>query len=312
MKLISVITGCFNEEENVPLVYERVKAVFANLPGYDHEMIFIDNASTDNTVARLKQIAKTDKHLKLIVNTRNFGGVRSYYHALLQAGGDAVVAMSCDLQDPPELIPDFIREWENGAQVVAAVKTTSRENYFVHKFRTACYKILNTLSSIELIEHHTGFGLYDHRVIVELRKLDDRYPFFRGLICELGFKTARVPFEQPQRKFGRTKFKWYDLYDMAMLGLTSHSVVPMRIATFMGFALAGLSFLVAFGYLVAKLIFWSSFPLGLAPLVIGMFGMFSVQLIFIGLLGEYIGASHRQLLHRPLVVEQERINFDPD
>ncbi|MBX9666423.1 MAG: glycosyltransferase family 2 protein [Candidatus Obscuribacterales bacterium] len=310
MKKISIVSGCFNEEDNVLILIERIRAVFSTLPQYDYEVIFIDNASTDGTVKKLKMVAEQDRRIKIIVNNRNFGVLRSSYHAFLQASGDAVCPMASDLQEPPELLPAFITAWESGAEVVAAVKESSEENWIIFLLRTVFYKLLNKFANIKLIEHYTGFGLYDKCVIKELRQLDDSYPFFRGLIFELGFTIAKVTFKQPERIHGRTKYRWYDLYDIAMNGLTSHSVIPMRIATIMGFTLAGLSFLVATIYLIVKLIFWSSFPLGMAPLVIGMFGMFSVQLIFIGLLGEYIGASHRQLLNRPFVIERERINFD--
>ncbi len=311
MKLISVTAGCYNEEQNVELLYDRLRKVFEQLPNYNYEIIIIDNASTDNTVAILKQLAKKDKNLRVIVNNRNFGATRSCYHAFLLARGDAVIPMAADLQDPPELIPEMVRLWEQGEQVIMAVKTQSEESQLMFFLRTIYYKSLNAMANIELIEHVTGFGLYDKRVLIELRKLSDTYPYFRGLIAELGFRPYKIPFVQPQRKFGKSRYSWFDLYDMAMVGLTSHSIVPMRMATIMGFFLAIVSLLVALFYLLYKLIFWRSFAVGIAPLLIGMFGMFSVQLMFIGLLGEYIGASHRQVLNRPLVVEKERINFEP-
>lgn len=306
------MTPCFNEEQNVELAYESVKSVFAQLPDYRYEHIFIDNASADSTVFKLKHLAKTDKNLKIIVNMRNFGHIRSPYYGLLQARGDAVIYMACDLQDPPELIPELIKQWEKGEKLVVAVKTQSEENIFVYAFRTFYYKLLNAMANVQLIEHFTGFGLYDRTVITELSKLNNCYPYTRGLVSELGFTAAKVPFTQPQRKFGKSHLNVYHLYDLAMLGLTSCSTVPMRIATIIGFFMAILSLLVSLFYLVYKLIFWTSFQIGMAPIVIGIFLMFSIQLIFIGILGEYISAVHVQVLERPLVVEKERINFEEE
>lgn len=310
MKLISVVSPCCNEEGNVQILYERVKAIFDQLPQYHFEMIMIDNASTDHTLDRLKEIAASDKRFKVIANLRNFGHVRSPFYALLQARGDAVISMASDLQDPPELIMDMIKAWEEGELLVAAVKHASEENPIVYKMRTTYYRLLNSLGNVDLIEHFTGFGLYDRRVIEELRHINDPYPYVRGLVSELGFKAKQLPFEQPTRKHGKTKLNLYHLLDFAMLGLTSHSIVPMRLATITGLCLSVASLLVALFYLIYKIIFWQRWELGMAPVVIGMFAMFSIQLFFIGLLGEYIGASHRQLLHRPLVVEKERINFE--
>jgi glycosyltransferase involved in cell wall biosynthesis len=309
MKTISVVSGCYNEEENVQELYAQLCAVFSELPAYDFEIIFIDNASSDNTVPLLRQIARTDKRVKVIVNARNFGTVRSGYHGLLQARGDAVVGMAADLQDPPRLIKEFVAKWEEGYKIVLAIKTDSKESRLVYLLRTAYYSTVKRLADIELTAHSTGFGLYDRQVIDILRKLDDPYPYFRGLISDIGFESAKIPFTQPQRHRGITKNNFYTLYDLAMLGLTSHSKVPLRLAAMLGFAMSLLSLICAVAYFVYKLIFWNSFPVGQAPIIIGLFLFSSVQLFFIGILGEYIGAIHTQVLHRPLVVEKERINF---
>ncbi len=311
MTFLSIVTGCFNEADNVTELYERICRTFADeLPGYAFELIFIDNASTDKTVEVLKDIGRTDKRVKIIVNNRNFGHIRSGYHALLQAKGEATIALASDLQDPPEMIPKFVKKWEEGYKVVLAQKTNSEESPLFFLVRRIYYNVINRLSEIELAKNVTGFGLYDHQVIEDIRRIDDPYPYFRGLICDLGYKQALIPFTQPARKCGFTKNNFYTLWDLAMLGITNHSKVPLRLATFAGFGVGTFSFLVALGYLIYKLLFWSSFQLGTAPLVIGMFFIGAVQLVFIGLLGEYIGAIHTQVLRRPPVIEKERINFD--
>jgi glycosyltransferase involved in cell wall biosynthesis len=309
MKTITVASGCFNEEGNISELYSRLCAVFAEMPSYHWEIIFIDNASTDRTAEILREIAATDRRVKLIVNARNFGAVRSSSHVLMQAYGDAVVGMASDLQDPPELIKQFVTKWEEGYRVVLAVKTESEESPVFYAVRTAYYALVKRLADIQLTPHSTGFGLYDKQVIDVFRKLDDPYPYFRGLVSDIGFESAKIPFTQPQRKRGITKNNFYTLYDLAMLGLTSHSKVPLRLATMIGFAMSLMSLLVAFAYLIYKLAFWYNVPFGFAPIIIGLFLFCSVQLFFIGILGEYIGAIHTQVLHRPLVVERERINF---
>lgn len=310
MKLISVVTACFNEEENVKEVYEQVKAVFNDLSQYEYEHIFIDNASKDRTVALLKEIAQKDHRVKIIVNTRNFGQIRSGTHVLMQAKGDAVIGIVADLQDPPEMITDFIRKWEEGYKIVIGVKSKSEESPFFFAVRKTYYNLIGRLSEIELIKNFTGFGLYDQKVIEILRSIEDPYPYFRGLICDIGFERAVIEYVQPVRKRGFTKNNFYTLYDLAMLGITNHSKVPLRLATMTGFIVALMSLLVALGYFVYKLIFWENFQVGMAPLVIGLFFFSSVQLIFIGIIGEYIGAIYTQVLKRPLVIEKERINFD--
>lgn len=309
MKSISIVTACFNEEENVEPLYEKVKEVMAELPDYRYEHIFIDNASQDQTVSILKRIAARDKNIKVIVNARNFGHIRSPYHALLQATGDLVMSIVADFQDPPELIPEFVKKWEEGYKIVIGVKTNSEESPVFFAVRKMYYSFVGRLSEIELVKNFTGFGLYDQQVIGVLREINDPYPYFRGLICDIGFERAVIEYLQPNRKRGFTKNNFYTLYDMAMLGITNHSKVPLRLATTLGFILAIFSLLVAVGYFIYKLVHWNNFNLGMAPIVIGLFFFSSVQLFFSGILGEYIGAIHTQVLKRPLVVEKERINF---
>ncbi|WP_042227437.1 glycosyltransferase family 2 protein [Paenibacillus popilliae] len=310
MKKISIVTPCYNEAENVEELYQQVKKVFDDLPGYDYEHIFIDNASKDKTVSILKEIAAVDHNVKIIVNARNFGHIRSPYHALLQADGDAVILLVADLQDPPNMIKDFILKWEEGYKVVLGVKTQSHESPVMFAIRKMYYNFINRVSEIELTKNNTGFGLYDNKVIEILRKIDDPYPYFRGLISDIGFESYKIEYVQPVRRRGITKNNFYTLYDIAMLGITNHSKIPLRLAAMLGFLMSALSLLTAGGYLIAKLFFWSSFTLGMAPLVIGLFLFSSVQLFFIGIIGEYIGSIHTQVLKRPLVVEKERINFD--
>lgn len=309
MKLISVVTGCYNEEENIAELHTRLCTVFAQLPAYDFEIIIIDNASTDGTANVLRRLAAEDARVKVILNARNFGHIRSGYHAFLQARGDAAVIMASDLQDPPDLIPDLIAKWEEGAKAVVAVKNESEETRLFFFLRRTYYRLVRRLAEFDIIQNFTGFGLYDRAIVDYCRKLDDPYPYFRGLISEIGLPTVRVPFVQPRRKRGFTKNNFYILYDIAMLGITNHSKVPLRLATMMGFGMSLLSLLVAIVYMIYKLIFWYNFPIGLAPIIIGLFLFSSVQLFFIGILGEYIGAIHTQVLRRPLVVEKERINF---
>ena len=309
-KLISVMMPCYNEAENVEQAYREVRRIFENLPQYDYEHIFIDNASTDQTVDILKRLAAEDQRLKIIVNTRNFGHIRSPYHGILQAGGAAVICLASDLQEPPSLIPEFLKWWEQGFKMVRGVKSQSEESALMFAIRKMYYNFINRVSDIKLLKNSTGFGLYDRCVIEELRKIDDPYPYFRGLVSDIGFPSHEIEYTQPLRKRGISKNNFYTLYDIAMLGITNHSKVPLRLATMLGFAMAIASFLIAMGYLVAKLIFWDQFSLGTAPLIIGLFFLGSVQLFFIGIIGEYIGAIYTQVQKRPLVVEKERVNFD--
>lgn len=310
MPFISVITPCFNEEENVAEVYAQVKAAIAGLPGYTYEHIFIDNASTDRTVEILRSIAERDRDVKVIVNARNFGHLRSPHHALLQTSGEAVISIVADLQDPPSLIPEFIRKWESGYKVVAGVKPESEEGWFRFHLRKLYYNFLGKIANISLVKNFTGFGLYDRHVVEILRKIDDPYPYFRGLVADLGFEPALIEYRQPRRKHGTTHHNMFTLYDMAMLGITSHSKAPLRLATMLGFFMSIMSFIVSLGFLVMKLLYWNRFTFGLAPLLIGIFFLGSIQLVFIGVIGEYIGAIYTQVQHRPLVIEKERINFD--
>lgn len=309
MRLISVVTPCFNEEQNIEAFYLAVKKVFDDLKQYDYEHIFIDNASKDRTATILKGIAAKDKKVKIIINARNFGTVRSPYYALLQSRGDATVILAADFQDPPDIIKEFLLKWQDGFKIVIAVKKRSKESLLMFTVRKLYYMLISRLSDIEQIPNFTGFGLYDKKVIDILRTIDDPYPYFRGLIRDIGFEIAKIEFVQPKRQKGRTKNNFYTLYDMAMLGITNHSKVPLRLATMLGFLISLASILVALGYFLYKLLFWKSFSVGIAPLVIGFFFFASVQLFFIGILGEYIGAIHTQVLKRPLVIEKERINF---
>ena len=309
MPKISVVTPVYNEEENIRALHAQIREVFSKLPGYAYEHICIDNASKDRTVEILREMACEDKNLKVIVNTRNFGHIRSPYHAFLQAQGDAVIAMAGDLQDPPALIPEFIKKWEEGYKIVLGVKTSSEESPLMFFVRKRYYDFISRLSEIELVKNFTGFGLYDRAVVEIIRKVDDPYPYFRGLIADLGFEAARISYRQEARRRGITKNNFYTLYDMAMLGITQHSKVPLRLAAMLGFVMSMVFFLIAAGYLVAKLMFWDKFPMGTVPILIGLFGFSSVQLFFIGIIGEYIGAIYTQVLRRPLVIEKERINF---
>jgi glycosyltransferase involved in cell wall biosynthesis len=311
MSLISIVTPCYCEQDNVRLLYERIRSVFATgFPQHDYEHIFIDNASTDKTVARVKELCAEDKRVKLIVNTRNFGHIRSPYHGMLQARGDAVILMASDLQDPPECIESFITHWEKGYKLVLGVKRQELGSPVMAAVRKHYYKLLERLSDVEIVRDFTGFGLYDRAVLNDLRGLNDAYPYLRGIISELGYEPALVPFDKPPRKRGITHNNFYTLYDMAMLGITNHSKVPLRLATLLGFGVSLLSLCAGFFYMAYKLIFWDQFVVGMAPMVIGMFFFGAVQLIFLGIVGEYVGAIHTQVLARPLVIEKERVNFD--
>ncbi|HSU19261.1 MAG TPA: glycosyltransferase family 2 protein [Acidobacteriaceae bacterium] len=310
MKTISIITPCYNEEANVLNLYNQVRQVMANIGRYEYEHIFIDNHSHDNTVAILKMIAAEDPNVKVIVNARNFGHIRSPIHGLFQARGDAMIGIVADLQDPPPMIADLIREWENGAYCVLGIKRTSEEHSLMFWLRKQYYKLAERLSSIETIQNYTGFGLYDRKVVELVRSFDDPYPYFRGMIAEIGLPTVKLLYDQPARRFGVTKNNWYTLYDIGMLGIINHSKVPLRLATFAGFIGAGISFLTALGYLAAKIVLWNSFTVGVAPMLIGVFFVLSIVLVCMGIMGEYIGAIYTQLQHRPYAVELERLNFD--
>jgi glycosyltransferase involved in cell wall biosynthesis len=308
-KLISIVTPCYNEELNVNLIYSKVKEVFQNLPQYSYEHIFIDNCSKDSTVSILKEICKSDVNAKLIVNTRNFGWMRSPYYALLQSSGDATILIVADLQDPPEMIFKFLEKWEEGFKVVIGVKAQAEESRLMFLIRSTYYNLINKLSDTELIKNYTGYGLYDKVIIEILRTLDDPYPYFRGLISEIGYEVFKIPYTQPTRKRGISTSNFYALYDVGILGITNHSKMPLRLATFIGFVMSLCSLAIAFIYFIYKLVRWDWFSAGQAPLVIGLFFFSSVQLFFIGIVGEYIGSIHTQVLKRPLVIEKERINF---
>ncbi len=309
MKKISVVSPAYNESGNVEPLVERVRAVFAALPQYDYEHIIIDNASTDSTVAELRLLAAKDPHVKVIVNARNFGHIRSPHHAMLEAEGDAVIVLLSDLQDPPELIAEFLRDWELGWKVVVGVKTTSEESGLMYRVRTAYYRTVEKLTSVQVLRHYTGFGLYDRQVMEVVRRYGDPYPYFRGMVAEVGFPIKQIAYGQKRRERGITKNNFYTLYDIAMLGITNLSKVPLRLVTFGGFVFAFISLLIGSFYLLGKLIFWNHFELGLAPTMIGLFFLGSVQLIAIGIIGEYIGSIHTIVQNRPLVTEKERINF---
>lgn len=308
-KRITLVTPTRNEKGNVRVIHERLRSVVASIPGCEFEHLFVDNASTDGTVEELRAIAAQDPKVKVILNNRDFGHVRSPFHGLLVAPGDAVIVMASDLQDPPELVPDFVRKWLGGVPVVVGEKVSSAESPLFFSVRKAYYRVLRRIANVDLLENVTGFGLYDRRVVEAFRSLDDPYPYVRGLISELGFPVARIPYEQPRRERGLTKNNFLTLYDVAMLGMTSHSKAPLRLATMLGFAASAVSLVVGVIYLVYKLVFWDRFALGVAPVLIGMSFFASVQLFFIGIIGEYIGAIHTRVSRRPLVVERERINF---
>jgi len=293
----------------VQTLHAKVQEIMKGVSGVNYQHLFIDNASIDTTQAELRKLASENKNVRVILNQRNFGHVRSPYYGLLESEGDAVVVVAADMQDPPELIPDFIQKWKEGFPVVVGQKLISQESSLFFALRTGYYRVVRRLADVELMDNVTGFGLYDRKVIEVFRSLDDPYPYVRGLISELGYPVARIPYKQPERKRGITKNNFYTLYDLAMLGITSHSKVPLRLATMLGFATSAVSFLVGLVYLVYKLVYWERFALGVAPVVIGMFFFASVQLFFIGIIGEYIGAIHTRVNHRPLVIEKERINF---
>lgn len=309
-RLLSVVTSCYNEEENVRALAEAVRNVMAKHPQYRYEHIFIDNASRDGTRRILREMCAADPNVKAIFNARNFGAVRSGIHVLLQARGDAVLALACDFQDPPELLNEFITRWEQGSKIVLGVKTSAEERSVFYAIRGWYYRLLGKISDAPPVVQSTGFGMYDRVVIEHLRRIADPYPFFRGLLSEIGYEPTLVPFHQPQRKRGMSSQNFYSLYDQAFLGITSHSKVPLRLATMLGFVLGVLSVLVGLGYLMAKLMLWDSFSLGVAPILVGFFFLTSVQLFFIGIVGEYVGVIWTHVRDVPHIFELERINFE--
>lgn len=314
-KLISVMIPCYNEVENVGPISEAVIEVFENqLPDYDYYIMFIDNASNDGTRDILEQLCASNKKIRAIFNVTNFGQFNSPFYGICQTTGDCTISMACDFQDPVELIPRFVEEWEKGHKIVSAIKTSSKEPAIIYLCRTIYYKMIKNMSDVKMIEHFTGFGLYDKTFVAIMRELKDPIPFLRGVVAEYGdgFNRTTVEFEQPKRKYGKTKNNFYSLYDAAMLSFTSYTKVGLRLATFIGFACSALSFLIGIAYLVLKLIFWDFFAIGYAPIMIGVFMLGGIQLCFIGFMGEYILNINTRIINRPIVVEERRINFDED
>ena len=309
-KKISVMIPCYNELENVVPMSEAVVEQFEkNLPEYDYELVFIDNCSTDGTRNKLEEICAKNNKIKAIFNAKNFGQFNSPFYGMCQTTGDATITMCCDFQDPVDLIPQFVREWEKGYKIVAAIKTSSDENSLMYFLRTCYYKLIKKMSNVEQIEHFTGTGLYDKSFIKVLKELDDPTPFLRGIVAELGFKRKDIYYKQKIRRSGKTHNNWYSLYDAAMLSFTSYTKIGLRMATIIGFLFATINMLIAVGYLIAKLIWWDNFTLGTAPMLIGIFFIGSIQLFFLGLMGEYILNINTRVMKRPLVVEEKRINF---
>lgn len=314
MKKISVVIPTYNEEENVKPMAEAVTNLFdVQLADYDYEVIFIDNCSKDKTRELLGEICKENKKVKAIFNAKNFGQFNSPYYGLLQATGDCAVLLAADFQDPVEMIPVFVSEWEKGSyNIVCGIKTSSKENKLVYLLRSIYYKMIKKMSDVEQIEHFTGFALYDQSFIEVLRKLDDPKPFLRGIVAELGGKRKDVPYTQPRRRAGKTKNNWYSLYDAAMLSFTSYTKIGLRLATFAGFFVGFASFVLGIVYLILKLMYWNRFAAGQAPILLGMLFLGAVQLLFIGFLGEYILSINSRVMKRPLVVEERRLNFDDE
>ncbi len=309
-KTISIMIPCYNEQENVVPIYEAVKGQLTDhCPAYDYEILFIDNKSKDRTREIIREICSGDKHVRAIFNVKNFGQFNSPYYGLLHTSGDCTITICADFQDPPELIPQFVHAWEEGYKIVIGRKTKSRENPLVYWLRGCYYKLIKKMSSTEQIEQFTGFGLYDRSFVQTLRKLNDPTPFIRGIVAELGPERKEIEYEQPQRRAGKTHNNWYTLYDAAMLSFTSYTKAGLRMATFFGFFVAILSFLIGLFYLIAKLLFWYKFTAGYAPMMIAIFFMGGVQLAFLGFLGEYVMSINTRIMNRPLVVEEERINF---
>lgn len=310
MKTISIVVPCYNEEENVIPLSRAITALFeGELADYRYELIFIDNDSRDRTRELLRGLCQSDPGIKAIFNAKNFGQFNSPYYAMLQTSGDCTILMAADFQDPVEMIPQYVREWENGYKIVIGIKKSSQENKLMYWLRGCYYKLIKKLSDVEQIEQFTGFGLYDARFIQVMRSLDDPTPFLRGIVAELGFQRKEIPYEQPLRRAGKTSNNFYRLYDAAMLSITSYTKVGLRLATIFGSICAGISIVVALVYLVMKLIWWDRFPAGMAPMLIGMLFLGSIQIFFIGLLGEYIMSINQRVMKRPLVIEEERLNF---
>ncbi len=315
MKKISIMIPCYNEEENIPAIGEAVAAeIEKSLPEYDYEICYVDNASTDRTRELIEKQCAENKKFKAIFNVTNFGQFNSPFNGMCALNGDCVIPVCADFQDPVEMIPVFVHEWENGHRIVSGVKSTSKENGFVYFLRSVYYKLIKRMSSVKMIEHFTGFGLYDKSFIKLLRELDDSLPFIRGIVAEYGegFNLKLVEYEQPRRRAGKTHNNFYTLYDAAMLSFTSYTKVGLRIMTLLGFFVGFIDVIVAIVYLVLKLRHWYSFHAGYAPMIIGMFLIGAVQLVFMGLMGEYIMNINTRTIHRPIVVEEKRINFEEE
>ena len=312
MKKISILIPCYNENENVVPMSEAVVDIMTReLPQYDYELVFIDNDSRDGTRDKLRAICAKNPKIKAIFNAKNFGQFNSPYYGVLQVTGDCVIQMCCDFQDPVELIPRYVKEWENGYKIVIGIKTSSKENPIMRMLRTIYYKMIKMMSDVEQIEHFTGSGLYDRAFIEVLRELDDPIPFMRGIVAELGFARKEIEYEQPKRRAGKTHNNFYSLYDAAMLSITSYTKIGLRLATFAGAGVGMLSFVLGIVYFILKLIHWERYPAGTVPILIGMLFLGGVQLFFIGFIGEYILNINKRVMHRPLVIEAERLNFDP-
>ena len=312
-KVISIMIPCYNEEENARPIYEAVRdELISSCPNYDYEILFIDNKSQDRTRGIIEDICARDKHVKAIFNCKNFGQFNSPYYGITQTSGDCTITICADFQDPVELIPRFVAEWEKGYKIVIGRKTRSQESKIMYFLRGCYYKLIRSMSNVEMIEQFTGFGLYDKSFVETLRNLKDPTPFIRGIVAELGPERKEIEYEQPKRRAGKTHNNFMSLYDAAMLSFTSYTKAGMRIATFLGFIIAFLSFIVALGYLIAKLCMWNRFTAGYAPMMIAIFFMGGVQLAFLGFLGEYVMNMNTRLMNRPLVVEEKRINFDED
>lgn len=312
MKKISILIPCYNEEENVVAMSKALVQLFKDmLNGYDYELIFIDNDSQDMTRDLIRELCRDNPKIKAIFNAKNFGQFRSPYYGMLQSSGDCTISLCCDFQDPVELIPDMVREWENGYKIIVMQKTESEENRFIYLLRSIYYRIIHRFSDVEQIEHFTGFGLYDSSFIQVLRNLHDPTPFIRGIVAELGYKVKIIPYKQMRRRAGKSHNNFMTLYDAAMLSFTSYTKIGLRLATFLGFGIALISAVFAIWYLIVKIIYWERFNAGMAPLLIGMFFLGSAILIFLGMMGEYILSINQRIMNRPLVIEEERINFNP-
>ena len=309
MKKISIVVPCYNEEENVEPISEAIISEIDKLQNYTYELIFIDNCSTDKTREKLIQLCNKNKDIKAIFNAKNFGQFNSPYYGLLQTTGDCTLLICADFQDPVDMIPKFVQEWENGYKIVIGVKNKSKENKIMYFLRSCYYKLIKKISDTEQIEHFTGFGLYDKDFIEVLRKLDDPTPFLRGIVAELGFQRKEIPYEQQKRRAGKTHNNFYKLYDAAMLSFTSYTKIGLRLATFLGIFVGIISFIIGIVYFILKLIYWDRFAAGMVPVLIGMFFLGALQLFFIGFLGEYILSINTRVMKRPLVVEEKRINF---